>query len=236
MAVAAALSALAPSAHADDSPKSFGLDLSAATWVPLSVGPELVVEFPGRLLLQAHLGWLPELYSQTLSDSLEEADVYGADVGHLVDGAVRGATTWRLAAGWRPFERAGLELTVGYAHVAVDGGTSTGEIIPLVPIDVAEQIAEELGDLGVDIGIDLDSSIHHFTIAAGWRWLIGDHLVVRANLGYLQAFASSSTLNIEGSPELSALAEPTVEAVLHEQYIRYIKVPLVGLGIGYRFF
>lgn len=209
----------------------FALDLTAATWIPLSVGPELSVELPGRILAQVHVGWMPELYSQALTDTLEDAGVYDADVGDLVDGAVRGATTWRLAAGWRPFPRAGLELTVGYAHVALDGGTNVSELVPLVTPDVAEELQNELGNAD----IDLDSSIHHFTIAAGWRWLIAKRVVIRANLGYLQAFAASSRLDIESRPDLTALAEPTVRAILHDNYMRYIKVPVVGLGVGYHF-
>lgn len=210
----------------------FALDLSAATWIPLSAGPELALELPGRVIAQVHLGWMPELYSQTMTDALEDAGVYGPEIGDLVDGAVRGARTWRLAAGWRPFESAGLELTVGYAHVAVDGATNTTELVPLVPQDVGEELTAELGDAN----IDLDSSIHHFTLAVGWRWLVAEHLVVRANLGYLQAFAADSALDIEGRPDLTSLAEPAVQAVLHEQYLRYIKIPVVGLGVGYRFF
>lgn len=210
----------------------FALDLSAATWIPLSVGPELAIELPGRVLAQIHLGWMPELYSQTMTDALEDAGVYDRDVGNLVDGAVRGATAWRLAAGWRPFESAGLELTVGYAHVAIDGGTNTSELIPLVPADVADELAAEVGN----VDINLNSSIHHFTVAAGWRWLIADRIIIRANLGYLQSFASSSTLVIESRPDLTALAAPTVEAVLHDQYMRYIKIPVVGLSVGCRLF
>lgn len=219
----------APHRHWTD---PFALDLSAATWVPLSVGPELTVELPGRLLAQIHVGWMPELYSHTMTNALQDAGVYDAEVGNLVDGAVQGATTWRLAAGWRPFEGAGLELTVGYAHVALDGATRTTEVIPLVPADVAEQLEAELGDTG----INLDSSIHLFTVAAGWRWLFADHLVVRANIGYLQSFASDSTLDIQGRQDLTSLAAPTVESVLHDQYMRYIRIPVVGIGVGYRFF
>jgi hypothetical protein len=211
---------------------AFALDLSATTWVPLSVGPELAFELPGRVLAQVHLGWMPELYSHTMTNALEDAGAYDAEVGNLVDGVVQGATTWRIAAGWRPFESAGLELTFGYAHVALDGRTRTSELIPFVPSDVADELNAEVGD----VGIDLDSSIHHFTIAAGWRWVIVDHLVIRANIGYLQAFGSSSRLDIEGRPDLTELAAPTVESVLHDHYMRYIKIPVVGLGVGYRFF
>lgn len=211
----------------------FALDLSAITWIPLSVGPELSIELPGRVLAQVHLGWMPELYSQTLTNSLEDAGVYDSEIGNLVDGAVRGATIWRLAAGWRPFPRAGLEITFGYAHVALDGATNSDEVIPLVPEDVADEIAAEVGS---DVDVNLDSSIHHFTIGAGWRWLIADRLVIRASIGYLQAFASSSTLDIQDRPDLTSLAAPTVESVLHEHYMRYVKLPVIGLGVGYRFF
>ncbi len=210
----------------------FALDLSAATWVPLSIGPELSVELPGRVLAQLHVGWMPELYSQTLTDSLEGAGVYDAQVSALVDGALQSATTWRLAAGWRPFAAHGLELGVGYMHVALDGATRTRELLPLVPPDVAERLDAELGD----VGINLDSSIHHVTLAAGWRWLVADRIVIRASVGYMQAFASNSTLEIESFPELTSLSAPTVEAVLHDHYMRYIKTPVVGLGVGYRFF
>jgi len=210
----------------------FGLDLTAATWVPLSVGPELTVELPGRILLQAHLGWMPDLYRQTVSNGLEDAGVYDAKVGDLVDGAVRSATTWRVAAGWRPFEKAGLELTAGYAHVALDGATTTSEITPLVTSDIAEQLNRELGETN----INLQSSIDNFTLAAGWRFLIADRLVIRASLGYLQSFSSDTSLEIASRPDLAALAEPTVRSLLHEQYTRYVKIPVVGLGVGYSFF
>jgi len=211
----------------------FALDLSAATWIPLSVGPELSFELPGRILAQVHLGWMPELYSHTLTDSLEDAGVYDSQISDLIDGAVRGATIWRLTAGWRPFPRSGLELMVGYAHVALDGATNSDEIIPLVPDDVADEITAEVGN---DVDVNLDSSIHHVTFGAGWRWLIADHLVIRANVGYLQAFASHSKLDIQGRPDLTGLAAPTVESVLHDHYMRYVKLPVVGFGIGYRFF
>jgi hypothetical protein len=211
---------------------SFALDLSASTWVPVSVGPEATLEVPGRLLLQVHVGWMPDLYGHALTDTLEDAGAIDARSGALVDGAVRGATTWRLAAGWRPLPKSGLELTVGYAHIAGNGQTSTGELLPLVPPDVGDRLRRELGDTD----IHLRSSIHHFTLAAGWRWLIADRIVIRADLGYLQAFAADSTLGIDSRPDLARLAQPTVQSVLHGQYMRYIKVPIVGFGVGYRFF
>jgi hypothetical protein len=212
--------------------RPFALDLNAATFIPLSVGPELDLELPGRVLAQVHLGWMPELYSRTLTGALQDAGVYDDAVGALIDGALESATTWRLAAGWRPFDGLGLELTLGYVHVSLAGSTSSGEIAPLVSADLAERLISEIGNTGIHV----DSQLHHVTAALGWRWLIAKRFVIVANVGYLQAFASNSSLRIDGFAELTRLAAPTVDAVLHDYYMRYIKVPVVGIALGYRFF
>jgi len=208
------------------------LDLTATTWIPLSIGPEVSVELPGRILAQLHVGWMPGLYSSTLTSTLADAGVYDQRVGALIDGSLDGATTWRAAAGWRPFPNSGFEVTVGYAHIAIDGSTTTGELSPLVDEQLAERLIAEVGDTGVH----LHSSIHNFTLAAAWRWLIADQVVVRASLGYMQTFDSSSTVKIDAFPELTRLAAPTVRELLHDNYMHYGKFPVVGLAVGYRFF
>jgi hypothetical protein len=208
----------------------FAVDLTATTWVPLSVGPEVTAELPGRVLLSAHVGWMPELYGRSVTDVLRRS---GADdgVGALVDGAMRDATLWRLTAGWRPLASAGLELSAGYAHVGVDGASSAGEVAPLLPAALGERLSEEIGASDVT----LSSSIHNLTVAAGWRWLIADHLVIRANVGYLHAIASSSELDIQDRPDLARVAAPVVERALNDRYMRHVRLPVVGLGVGYRF-
>jgi hypothetical protein len=208
------------------------LDLTATTWIPLSIGPEVSVELPGRILAQLHLGWMPGLYSSTLTSTLADAGVYEQRVGALIDGSLDSATTWRAALGWRPFPNSGLEVTVGYAHLALEGSTTTGELSPLVDEQLAERLIAEVGDTGVH----LHSSIHNFTLAAAWRWLIADQVVVRASLGYMQTFDSSSSLKIDAFPELTRLAAPTVRDLLHDNYMHYGKFPVVGIAVGYRFF
>lgn len=208
------------------------LDLGASTWLPLSVGPELDAELPGRVLASVHLGWMPELYSRTLTDGLEDAGVYDSTVGALVDGALESATTWRFMAGWRPLERYGLELWLGYSHVSLSGRSSVGEIAPLLDATLADRIVDQVGDRAAR----LESSLDQVSISVGWRWLVAERLLIRANIGYLQAFDSSSKVEIDGSPELTALVQPTVATVLHEHYMNYVKLPVVGVGVAYRFF
>jgi hypothetical protein len=220
-----------PSTPASRSGPTFAVDVMATTLVPLSLGPELSVEFPGRVLAQVHLGWMPELYSNAITGALEDAGVYDDTVGELIDGAFQGAATWRFGLGWRPFSSAGLELSAGYVRLAMDGATTTGEVMRLVPPEVAEQIEEQTGN----VRLDLDSTIHHVMLGAGWRWLIAERLVIRASVSYLRAFDSRSQVEIASYPQLSRLTEPFVNGVTHDHYMRYVKIPVAGIGVGYRF-
>src|SRR5688572_19497703 len=54
---------------------AFAADVMVTTLIPLSLGPELSVELPGRVLAQVHLGWMPELYSNAITGALEDAGV-----------------------------------------------------------------------------------------------------------------------------------------------------------------
>jgi hypothetical protein len=222
----------APAFRNSERARSFAADVTATTLVPLSLGPELSVELPGRVLAHAHFGWMPELYSNGITGVLEDAGVYDDSVGALVDGAFQGATTWRFGVGWRPFSAAGLELGASYVRLGMNGSTTTGEIMRLVPPELAERIAEQTGN----IGLDLDSTLHQVMLGVGWRWLIAERLVIRANLSYLQAFDSRSEIEIESFPALTQLTEPIVNGVLHDHYMQYVKIPVVGFGVGYRFF
>ena len=71
--------------------------------------------------------------------------------------------------------------------------------------------------------------------AVGWRWVLVDHLVIRANIGYLQTLGSSTTVESPDFPEAAALATPIADAELGKIYEDYVKLPTVGLSAGYRF-
>ena len=219
--------------HGEKQRLPFAVDVSAGTLVPISMGPELSFELPGRVLLMGHLGWMPGVYSNTMTNVLEDAGAYDDTIGRLIKGGLESATTWRIAAGWRPFTHLGLEVWAGYAHVSLAGNTTIAELLPIVSPTLAARLDN---DVVPDSRIDLDSSIDHFTVAVGWRWLIAEHLLIRANLGYMQSFASDSRVAIENYPEESRLAQPYVDSMLHDHYMRYIKLPVVGLSAGYRFF
>lgn len=208
----------------------FAVDLGVTTFLPLSLGPELSIELPGRILLGAHIGWMPELYSDALTGALEDAGVYDGDMARLIDGALESATTWRITAGFRPLPDYGLELWLGYSHFSVSGQSEVGEIVPLVEPEVADQ----LGELGAR-DVHLDTSLDLVSVAVGWRWLLADHLALRANVGYMQSVGSRSDVVIDEEPEITEVAAPQVDALLDDHYRRYVKIPVVSLGAAYRF-
>jgi hypothetical protein len=153
-------------------------------------------------------------------------------VAAVIDAALESVTTLRLVGGWRPFSGTGLELLAGYTHVSISGAASTSEVLPLVSREAAARVRAEVGDLD----LRLASSIHAFTVGAGWRWLVARQIVIRASIEYMQAFATRSSLEIDSSVELTRLAAPTAQSLLNQHYLEYIKVPLIGLCVGYRFF
>lgn len=225
-------SAEGPEGGAPERSRPLALDLSFATRIPLSAGPELSLELPGRLLLQAHLGWMPGAYSRAVTGTLRGSGVYDAAVQELIDSTLDSVTTSSLSAGWRPFSSAGLELFAGYTHISLSGATSSSAIIPVVARGVARQLEEELG---LDVDLRLRSSVHALRMGLGWRWLIARHVVVRAHVEYMKAFASSSRLGIGSFTDLTSLAAPTAQQLLNDYYVRYVSLPLVGLSLGIRF-
>ena len=203
-----------------------------ATRIPLSAGPELSLEVPGRLLLQAHLGWMPGAYSRAVTGALRDGGLYDATVQTLIDNTLDSVTTSSLSIGWRPFSSAGFELFGGYTHISLSGSTSSGEVIPVVSRDVGRQLREELG---LDVDLRLRSSLHALRAGVGWRWVIARHVVVRTSVEYMKAFSSSSSLDIASFPDLTQLAAATAQQLLNDHYVRYVSVPLFGLSLGLRF-
>jgi hypothetical protein len=208
------------------------LDLGVATRIPLSAGPELTLELPGRLLLQGHLGWMPGAYSRAVTGALRGGGLYDAAVQSVIDNALDSVSTTSFSAGWRPFAGAGLELFAGYTNISLSGSTSSSDVIPVISREAARQLEEELG---LDVDVRLKSSVHAMRAGLGWRWVIARHIVARASVEYMKAFSSSSRLDIASFPDLTGLAAPTAQSLLNDYYVRYVSLPLVGFSLGIRF-
>ena len=209
----------------------FAFDVTATTYVPLSIGAQLSLEVPGRILLQGDLGWMPPGYGGALNGLVRAFGGYDPSLGSLVDGALSGAFVARLSAGWRPFPSAGFEITGGYTYVGLSGSVAPADVAGALGGQVAAAYALQ----PFQEPIELSSHLHNFHVVLGWRWVAFEHLLIRANIGYTQTLASSSSVNIPGHADLAAMANPIVDSTLSSIYKSYVKLPLLGVSLGYRF-
>jgi len=215
----------------DEEPTGLFFDLAADTVVPIALGGGASLEVPGRILLQGDLGWMPPGYGAAVNGLVQSFGAYDPSVGALVSGALDGAFVARLSAGWRPFPETSFEITGGYTYIGLHGSVSASDVAPAL----GGQVAVGLAAQPIQDPIELSSHLHNFHVALGWRWVVWDHLLIRATIGYLQTLGSSSSVTIPGQPELTALANPVVNETLGAIYKSYVKLPFVGLAAGYRF-
>ncbi|MBI2896904.1 MAG: hypothetical protein HYY06_25320 [Deltaproteobacteria bacterium] len=207
------------------------LDLGLGTAVPVSVGAEATAELPYRILAHVSVGWLPSPYVDLINDIVIAFGGYDETTAELVEAALQDSFVLRLAAGYRPFERAGFEVLAGYTLAALGGGLSTAE--------VAEAASGKSFSSSQAREVPIDATVHNFQIGVGWRFVFWDRLVVRATLSYLQCFASTTTVTAEAQaprlqPQLDQAADD-LEEYLDDTFTTYIKVPVLGVGAAYRF-
>lgn len=215
--------------------RSFGGDVALATQAPIFVGAQGTLKLPHGFLFQAELGVLPGFYVSAVDGALVSANVYSEVVSSLVTSGLRDSFVLRLSGGMRPFEGHGFEVLGGYTLTTLGGGVSARAALEAVGgVALPSQVP--------DAEIGLQTTLHNLHVSVGWRWLIADHFLVRASIGYLQTVASSSHIQVPDSassiPGASAVfeqANQTIDATLDESYKSYVKLPLLGLALGYSF-
>ena len=225
----------APAAPPPEAKPSWAVDLAVVTEFPLMVGGQLSVELPGRILLQGEGGVLPSAYVNTLDNALMSARAYSATTSTIVRSALANSLVARATAGWRPFTDHGFEITGGYTLLSLGGGVSAKAAVEAL---TGAALPSEIADVDVPV----HSTIHCFHVALGWRWVIADHVVIRLNASYVQGVASSSSVElpsgVAASPAVAAklaTANQLIDTKLNDIYTSYLKMPVVGLSLGYRF-
>jgi hypothetical protein len=212
---------------------AIGANVALTTYAPLSVGPEATLELPGRTSLQGHFGWLPGFYADGVAAALDGAGV-GDGVGELLREGFEQGTALRLGAGWRPFARAGFQVSLGYLRLDVQGSAGADTLLTIAGDQLPDSIDAEARAAVAGGSVGVSSTIHGLHGAVGWRWVVSPHVLMRASLGYLQAVGSSSSIETQGLPAIASRLSPLAEARLHDQIDQYGKLPVVGLSLAYR--
>lgn len=213
----------------------FGGDLALATEAPIFMGVQGTLKLPYGFLFQAELGALPGFYVEAVDSALVSANVYSEVVSSLVTSGLKNSFVMRLSAGMRPFPAHGFEILGGYTLTTLGGGVSARAALEAVGgVALPQQIP--------DAEIGLQTTLHSFHVSVGWRWVIADHFLVRTSIGYLQSVGSSSHIevpdtasSIPGADAIIERANQTIDATLDENYKTYVKLPVLGLGLGYSF-
>jgi hypothetical protein len=221
----------APDAVEEEDESAPFFDLMVGTQVPLSMGGMASLELPGRLLIQGHLGWMPGAYGSAINGVVSSVGAYDSQTAALIDASLNDAMVVQLGGGWRPFPSAGFEIFGGYTHIALSGSVSPSAVANVVGGDFAAQVASQT----ITDDVTISSSLHNFHVGLGWRWVAFDRLVIRASIAYTQTLGSSTSIESPDQPEAAALANPYIDDALGSVYKDYVKLPLIGLGLGYRF-
>lgn len=219
----------------EESEPPVAFDAALALEMPIMIGAQATLEVPYRFLLQGEIGVLPGFSVDAVDGALVSAGAYDNNTSELVRNTLRDSLVVRLSGGWRPFPAHGFEVLGGYTLTSLGGSVSartaveaaTGSVLPA-------QIP--------DTSILIQSTVHSVHVSLGWRWVIADHFLIRTSLGYVQSVASSSHLEVpeavaqhpEISPQIDA-ANRALDRRLNEIYTTYVKLPVLGLSLGYRF-
>lgn len=225
-----------PPAQATPAP-SVTFNLGAGTYLPLALAAEGTLELPYRILLQADVGWMPSPYSHTIVDLLDAFGAINTFEEALLKTAIQSSFVGRVSAGWRPFPSLGLEVLGGYTVLTAGGGVNGADVV-----DAYLQSKGSTNQVPNDSnrGIPLSATLHSFHATVDWRWLLlGDKLVLRASLGYLECFASSTSVGLTparpGDQAVVSRIDSELQGFLNPYFVTYVKVPILGLTAGYRF-
>lgn len=219
----------------EDRPSGTAFDVAVVTQLPLMIGGQMTLELPYRLLLQGELGVLPPAYVNALDSALVSTGTYDSTTSTLVRNGLKNSLVARLSAGWRPFPKHGFEMMAGYTLASMGGGVSAKQAVAAVAgLSIPDSVPDQ--------EVTVRTTIHNVHVSLGWRWVIADHLVIRASLAYLQSVSSSSHVEVPAAigaiPEVSARLPQVNEALdtrLNDTYTKYGKLPVLGVSMGYRF-
>ncbi len=211
----------APEAPAD----TIAFDLTAGTHFPVSLGADAHLEIPYRILFALHLGWMPPAYVDVINGVSTAAGWYDPQVATLVSAALEGAFVMRLAVGFRPLEDEGFEIHAGYSLIAAGGSVTSAEAVQAA---TGQQV-----DRDGTRAVPVRATLHALHATVGWRFVIEDHFVIRAQIGWVHTVYSETVIDVgrdrPGGPVDQA------EAYLDGILQTYAFSPEVRLAAGYRF-
>jgi hypothetical protein len=221
-----------PARTAGSRPRPVGFELSAGTRFPLDIGIEGTVEAPFGLTAHLGLSWMPRFYRNMINETAVSFGWYDDTDAAIVGAALEDALLISPTVGWRPPPLDGFEVYGGYILTFLGGTITRAE---------AEEISDE--DLqGAGAGIDevpLSGTAHGFQLGVAYQVALQRHLALRLSLAYFQLFDSGTSidLTVDGAAaqRVADRVEVALDDYLHDLLTTYVKAPLFGFSMVYRF-
>jgi hypothetical protein len=222
-------------AHADvfDQPyheRKWHLGFEAMTDFPLYVGAQVWAELPHRIRLTMSSGEMPTAYLDTINAIATSAGAYDQKTAAFISELLDHSATWRLHIGWRPWKRRGAYIEGGFGIITLQKGLAVAEVISLATSFPVPQ------EPNVGFGYTVDTVVETLGVEVGWIWYPWRDLSLRVAL----AFAGPVGAQVSISPNFaSTLQRPFTrfaESYAEELIEKYLLVPTVGIGVGWRLF
>ncbi len=211
-------------------PPPVAVEVSFGTRFPLEIGFEGVVEAPFGLTAHLGLGWMPRFYRDTINDTLVAFGAYEDADAALIAAAFEDALVLSPGIGWRLPPARRLEIYAGYVVSFLGGSITRAE---------AEQLTgEDLRPTGVS-EVPLSGTAHGFQIGVAYQAELRPHLSVRLSLAYFQILGSSTSIDVTvdgaAAQRVVARVETALDAYLDDLLSSYVKSPLFGAALVWRF-
>jgi hypothetical protein len=231
LASAAPNPALAQPDESAEAPRPpIGLELAAGTQFPLQIGVDAALELPGGITGHFGLGWMPGFYRDLVNDSAVSFGWYDETDAAVIAAALEDGILFTPGIGWRPPPLPGLELYGGYV-LGFLSGTITRE-------EAEEVSGEQLRGYGV-MEVPLSGTAHGFQVGLAYQLDLQRHLALRLSLAYFQLFDTRTSIDVPVSGAAAQRVADRVETSLddrvRELLTTYVKAPLLGAGMVYRF-
>jgi len=206
------------------------LSLEAKGELPLFVGGRVSLESPSGLRLSTGLGTQLPGYFDILNQIMEAGAGYGSLMADHMAEASDVPLTWRVQVGYKPPPLRGFYFDAGYGVMSMAGAVKIDSIAPGIHQGAWQEAvpAQEHS---------LDSTLHMLTVELGYQWIFGDSVMLRLSLGYIGTVASSTKvgqpLRAYGLSDSASVATEVADQ-LDELYPKYVHLPAISIGIGYR--
>ena len=196
------------------------------------MGGQVLVELPHRILLSAEAGWMPSPYASFINAVAQSFDAYNDETAQIIESAITGAFVFRPSIGFRPSADLELEILAGYTLLVLSEDITGIDIIK-------DAVRRSSSSITGNEQVDLSSTIHGFHVTLAYSWELAEHWALRASLGYMQAVASSTSIEApvieRREPTEFRVLAAALDSYLDEKYTTYVKLPTLGLTLNYRF-